>query len=138
MTGNFMSLQEGLKRSINLIPFYHNDLTNIWVMFVLLLEPFILFPFSCHFLLTHYDNLSEVLFAINIMTIILIISINATQLVIGLLLNPIYALLCPIACALVSISFISSIIKARCGGVTKWRGREYIVNRSVMDRQFLY
>ena len=138
MTGNFMSLQEGLKRSINLIPFYHNDLTNIWVMFVLLLEPFILFPFSCHFLLTHYDNLSKVLFTINIMTIILIISINATQLVIGLLLNPIYALLCPIACALVSISFISSIIKARCGGVTKWRGREYIVNRSVMDRQFLY
>ncbi|HZA07948.1 MAG TPA: glycosyltransferase family 2 protein [Nitrososphaeraceae archaeon] len=133
MTGNFMSLWEGLKRSINLIPFYHNDVTNILVVLLLLLEPFILFPFSCHLLLTHYDNLSKTLFAINILTIVLIISISATQLVIGLLLNPIYALLCPIACVLVSISFVSFIIKARCGGIVKWRGRAYIANGSVMD-----
>jgi glycosyltransferase involved in cell wall biosynthesis len=46
MTGNFMSLWEGLKRSTNLIPFYHKDITNISVVLLLLLEPFILFPFS--------------------------------------------------------------------------------------------
>ena len=133
MTGNFMSLREGLKRSINLIPFSHKNVTNISVVFLLLLEPFILFPFSCHSLLTHYDNLSKVLFAINLMAIVLIFSITATQLAIGLLLNPIYALLCPIACVLVSISFISFIIKARYGGVIKWRGRAYIAARSVMN-----
>ena len=133
MTGNFMSLWEGLKRSINLIPFYHKDVTNISVVFLLLLEPFILFPFSCHFLLTHYDNLSKILFAINIMAIVLIISICATQLVFGLMLNPIYALLCPIACVLVSISFVSFIIKSRCGGIVKWRGRAYIANGNVMN-----
>ena len=131
MKGDFATLWQGLKRSINLIPFCFNGIANICMIFILLLEPFVLLPIS--FYLTSLQCygcsslLSLILLTINLMTIILIISINMIQLRLSLSCKTIYALLCPLAYTIVSIAFISFIIKSRHRGLINWRGTEYVI-----------
>jgi chlorobactene glucosyltransferase len=135
MTGDFATIWQGLKRSVNLIPFcFNNNITNICITFILLLEPFVLLPFSFYLASVQWSGPSSMLSLIfpiiNLMTIILIIcSINMTQLQVSLSYKAIYALLFPLACVIVSIVFISFIIKSRHIGVISWRGTQYLISK---------
>ena len=97
MKGNFTTNWQGLKRSINLIPFCfnnnnnnNNNIINICVTIIILLEPFVLLPFSFYLISLHWSRYSSILSIIltttNIAIVILIVcSINITQLRICLL-----------------------------------------------------
>jgi cellulose synthase/poly-beta-1,6-N-acetylglucosamine synthase-like glycosyltransferase len=139
MTSDFMTFWQGLKRSINMIPFGSKDIPNICIVFFLLLEPFILLPFSLYLVLMHSSSTSEdknllgqILVVVDLLSIVLIISVFAIQLSIGLFLSPIYALFSPIACAIISIGFILAIVKSRRRGATiRWRGRQYVITEKI-------
>jgi hypothetical protein len=76
--------------------------------------------------------LGQILLVVDLMSIVLIISVIAIQLSIGLFLSPIYALFSPIACAIISIGFILAIVKSRRRGTTiRWRGREYVITEKI-------
>jgi chlorobactene glucosyltransferase len=135
MTGDFMTFWQGLKRSVNMIPFGSKDIPNICLVFFLLLEPFILLPFSLYLQLMQSSEdknlLSQTLLVVDLMSIVLIISVIVIQLSIGLFLSPVYALFSPLACAIISIGFISSIVNSRRRGTIKWRGREYVMTEKI-------
>jgi hypothetical protein len=42
--------------------------------------------------------------------------------------NPLYALASPLGGAIISLSFITSIIDAKKKGTVSWRGRQYVLN----------
>ena len=113
-TANFSTLLQGLRRSINLIPFSFTEKTNVFTMLFLLVIPFFLLPFSI-FLVSTYNTyttnnqLNQLLLIINLITIVLLFSITVAQSNIGLLQNPIYCSAFPVACTLISIAFISFI-----------------------------
>jgi glycosyltransferase involved in cell wall biosynthesis len=135
ITGDFRTIWQGLKRCINLIPFcFNNIITNICIIFVLLLQPFMLLPFSFYLASLQWagssNTYSAVFLIINLTTIISIVcSINMTQLRISLSYKTIYILLCPLACIVVSIGFISFIIKPSNRRVIIWRGTEYVIGK---------
>ena len=109
MAGDFMTLWEGLKRSVNMIPFGSKDISNICLVYFLLLEPFMLLPFSVYLVFIQSPentNLSQILLTIDLMSIVLIISVIVIQLSINLSLSPFYAVFGPIACTIISIAFI--------------------------------
>lgn len=134
MAGDFMTLWEGLKRSVNMIPFGSKDISNICLVYFLLLEPFIVLPFSVYLVFIHSpenSNLNQILLASDLISIVLIISVITIQLSIYLFLSPFYAVFVPIACTIISIAFISSIVKSRRRGTVKWRGREYVMAEKI-------
>jgi hypothetical protein len=46
----------------------------------------------------------------------------------GIFQNPLYALASPLSGALISFSFISSILDAKKKGAINWRDRQYTIN----------
>jgi hypothetical protein len=103
----------------------------------LLLEPFVLLPFSI-WLAVFRTELSLVygpanifhllvlfLSTINILTILLIFASNGIQSNLGVFQSPFYALCCPLAALVISSCFSSCLLDARKDGKVKWRGRHY-------------
>jgi chlorobactene glucosyltransferase len=144
------TLWHGLRRLM--IPLYHQDkiracLITMAACFILLM-PFILLLFS--FLLLsgaiapshvmgislkgyHYgDNKfaswNQFIPFFNLIAIALMILSSAVQSKYVLLNSSVYSLCSPIAGAMISFGFLSSVIDARKREVVKWRGRTYTVN----------
>ena len=126
------SLWHGLRRLM--IPLYsqHKTKTSLMIIavFFLLLEPFVILPYSS-LLLSFGDNrhlINYILIYVNVLTILLIVLSNVVHSKLSLYQSPIYALASPLAAAIISFSFISSIIDARKTGAVKWRDRQYTIN----------
>jgi chlorobactene glucosyltransferase len=126
------TLWHGLRRLM--IPLYSQNRRKVSLMtialFFLLFEPFLLLPYSLSFLLNWAANdlFVQILFDINVVTIVLIILTNLIHSKFSLFQNPIYALASPLGCAIVSLSFISSVIGARKIGAVNWSDRQYTIN----------
>jgi chlorobactene glucosyltransferase len=126
------SLWHGLRRLM--IPLYsqHKTKTSLMIIavFFLLLEPFIILPYSS-LLLFFGDNvhlINYILIYVNLLTILLIVLSNVVHSKLSLYQNPIYALASPLAAAIISFSFISSIIDAKKAGAVTWRDRQYTIS----------
>jgi chlorobactene glucosyltransferase len=126
------SLWHGLRRLM--IPLYsqHKTKTSLMIIavFFLLLEPFIILPYSS-LVLFFGDNrhlINYILIYVNVLTVLLIVLSNVVHSKLSLYQSPIYALASPLASAIISFSFISSIIDARKTGAVKWRDRQYTIN----------
>ena len=134
MTANFSTLLQGLRRSINLIPFSFTEKTSVFTMLFLLVIPFFLLPisiFSVSTYNTYTDNnhFNQLLLIINLITIVLLFSITVAQSNIGLLQNPIYSSAFPVACTLISIAFILFIINRKRSDTINWQGRKYTISK---------
>lgn len=133
------TLWHGLRRLV--IPLYSQNKTATILMTVavvfLLLEPFVLLPFSLWLAVFHIElsfvygpaNIFHLLVlfltTINILTIVLIFAGNGIQSKLGVFQSPFYALCCPLAALVISSCFVSCLIDARKDGEVKWRGRQY-------------
>jgi hypothetical protein len=103
----------------------------------LLLEPFVLLPFSIWLVVFHtelsfvygpaniFDSLVLFLTTTNILTILMVFASNGIQSKLGVFQSPFYALCCPLAALVISSCFASCLIDARKDGEVKWRGRHY-------------
>jgi chlorobactene glucosyltransferase len=128
------TLWNGLRRLV--IPMYsqHKNETILLTVaiFFLLIEPFIILPYTL-LLLFYYYNLANlflfILIFLNLGTISLIIMTDAIQLKFGIHEKAIYALASPLGGAVISTSFISSTLDANKRNAVNWRGREYTVDR---------
>jgi glycosyltransferase involved in cell wall biosynthesis len=132
---NLNTLWHGLRRLI--IPLYSQNKNKTFLMsvavFFLLFVPFLLIPYSLvsFTINTSTDLLVErILLYIVIATDILILLTNAIQARLALFQNPIYALGSPASGAIISLSFISSIIDAKKIGAINWRNRQYTVEEN--------
>lgn len=127
------SLWHGMRRLM--IPLYsqHKTKTSLMIIavFFLLLEPFIVMPYSSllFFFGDNRDLVDYILVYVNVMTIFLIILSNVVHSKLSLSQNAIYALASPLAAAVISFSFISSIIDAKKTGAVTWRDRQYTINK---------
>ena len=98
-------------------------------VFFLLFEPFLLVPYSVIAYQQANDiHLSRVLLDINLATIAIIIVVNTVQSKFGVFQSPLYSIASPLSGAIVSLSFISSILDAKKVGAVSWRDRKYTVN----------
>jgi chlorobactene glucosyltransferase len=130
---DFKTLWHGLRRLM--ISVYSQDKTSASLMtiavFFLLLEPFLSLLYALE-VYTKGSNIiiNEVLLGINIATIAIIVLANAIQLKFGIFQNPLYALGSPISAAIVSLSFISSLLDAKKIGAVNWRDRLYTIRKN--------
>jgi chlorobactene glucosyltransferase len=99
-------------------------------VFFLLFEPFLLIPYSLAIYLQSADFVSQIQFHINLGTICVIILANAIQSKFGVFQNPFYALASPLSAAIISLSFIASILGAKKAGAVNWRDRLYTVKEN--------
>ena len=128
---DFHTLWHGLKRLM--IPLYNQKRKRASLMaiaiFFLLFEPFLLLPYSLLFLNVARDDIfSLILIVSDAMASAIIILSSVIQLRLSVFQNPLYALACPLGGAIISLSFITSIIDARKKGTVSWRGRHYALN----------
>jgi hypothetical protein len=97
-------------------------------VFFLLFEPFLIMPYSSLALYLHSDNfIVQILFDINLATLCIIILASAIQSKFGVFQNPLYAFASPLSAAIISLSFIASILDAKNGGAVNWRDRSYTI-----------
>jgi chlorobactene glucosyltransferase len=101
-------------------------LTTFGIYF-LLMNPFVILPFSIIIYLSDNDNLlNQSLVVLNFIAIGLLFMANAIQLKIGLSENPLYSLASPLASALISFAFISCLVNLKMKrGTVMWRERRY-------------
>jgi chlorobactene glucosyltransferase len=132
---NLNTLWHGLRRLI--IPLYSQNKYKTFLMsvavFFLLFVPFLLIPYSLvSFTINTSTDLvvERILLYVIIATDILILLTNAIQSRLALFQNPIYALGSPASGAIISLSFISSIIDAKKIGAVNWRNRQYTVKEN--------
>ena len=132
---NLNTLWHGLRRLV--IPLYSQNKNKTFLMsvavFFLLFVPFLLIPYSLvsFTISTSIDLLiARILLYVIIATDILILLTNAIQSRLALFQNPIYALGSPASGAIISLSFISSIIDAKKIGAVNWRNRIYTVKEN--------
>ena len=149
---DFSTLWHGLRRLM--IPLYHQDKIHASLVtsaaFFLLLMSFISLLFSFFLLsetttISHITGISvdgyyysrnnpitwdQILLFINLTTIALIISSSAIQSKYVLFNSSMYSLGTPIASAIISLGFISSIIDAKKKEIVKWRGRTYTISNT--------
>jgi hypothetical protein len=98
-------------------------------IFFLLFEPFLLLPYSLLFLNVATDDIfSLILIVSHTMASAIIILSSVIQLRFSIFQNPLYALASPLGGAIISLSFITSIIDAKKKGTVSWRGRHYVLN----------
>jgi hypothetical protein len=67
---------------------------------------------------------------VNLATIAIVFLANAIQSKFGVFQSPMYAIASPLSGAIVSVSFISSILDAKKMGAVNWRDRKYTVNEN--------
>jgi cellulose synthase/poly-beta-1,6-N-acetylglucosamine synthase-like glycosyltransferase len=99
-------------------------------IFFLLLEPFLLIPYS---LMIHHrisDFVSQLMLDINLITIAIVTLASAIQSKFAVFQNPLYAVACPLGGAIISLCFLSSILDAKKVGAVNWRGRKYTINEN--------
>jgi glycosyltransferase involved in cell wall biosynthesis len=128
---DFCSLWHGLRRLM--IPLYNQKRKRASLMaiaiFFLLFEPFLLLPYSLLFLNVARDDIfSLILIVSDTMASAIIILSSVIQLRFSIFQNPLYALASPLGGAIISLSFITSIIDAKKKGTVSWRGRHYVLN----------
>src|ERR687888_260613 len=99
-------------------------------VFFLLFEPFLLIPYSLALYMQSNDFATQILFDINLGTLCIIILASAIQSKFGVFQNPFYALASPLSAAIISFSFIASILDAKKVGAVNWRDRHYTVRQS--------
>jgi hypothetical protein len=136
LTGEFPTIIQGLKRSLNLIPFSNNDAISTILTWLLLVNP-ILLLFSCllmeqHSIPAEYNLLNQILLVIDSITILIMVSTLAIQSKVGLSQNLVYGFVSPVAGLLISIVFAFLIVKRKKTGSCniEWRGRQYIMTRN--------
>jgi len=140
---DFSSLWHGLRRLM--VPLYYQDKSHASLVtiavFFLLLTPFLLPPFFILYIAQisvngDYNSIRDfrtqdvILLSFSLMAIALAILGSAIQSKHILFNSPIYSLGAPIACFIISLGFISSIIDARKKGIVKWKGRRYAINNT--------
>ena len=122
------TLWHGLRRLM--IPVYYQNKTNALLMtvavFFILLEPFLIAPFSA-FALQNDDPASMLLGVLNVLAIGLVIATIAVQCALGVFVNPAYSLASPIGGLLITSAFASSLVDARKKNSVEWRQRKYTV-----------
>ena len=128
---DFHTLWHGLRRLM--IPLYNQKRKRASLMaiaiFFLLFEPCLLLPYSLLFLnIARDDIFSLILIVSDTMACAIIIFSSVIQLRLSVFQNPLYALASPLGGAIISLSFITSIIDARKKGTVSWRGRQYTLN----------
>ena len=127
---DFKTLWHGLRRLMISIHSQSRNgafLMTIGVVF-LLFEPFLSLPYSLLIYRASNDFVTRILLAINCATIVILILTNAMQSKFGIFQNPLYALASPLSGALISFSFISSLLDAKKKGAINWRDRQYTIN----------
>lgn len=130
---DFKTLWHGLRRLM--ISIYSQDRRGATLMtiavFFLLFEPFLLVPYAL-IISQQTDDilLSRILLDINLATIAIVFLANAIQSKFGVFQSPMYAIASPLSGAIVSVSFISSILDAKKVGAVNWRDRKYTVNEN--------
>jgi chlorobactene glucosyltransferase len=138
------TLWHGLRRLIIHLYLQNKNATILMTVAVifLLLEPFILLPFSMwlssslpllspkYNMVNNVHLLSVFLAAVCVSTVILIFVCNAVQSKLGVFQSIIYALCCPLAASIICSSFISTLYIAKKGGIVRWRGRQYRMTES--------
>ncbi len=129
---DFKTLWDGLRRLM--VSIYSQDRNRATLMavaiFFLLLEPFLLFPYSLLMYRAINDSVTQILMDMNFVTIFAIFLTNAIQSKFGMFQNPLYAVASPLGGALISLCFISSIIDAKKRGAVSWRDRQYTIDGS--------
>jgi chlorobactene glucosyltransferase len=141
LSRDFSTLWHGMVRFI--ISTFHYERKKIFTMTIIalliLLLPFILFPFSFFITLKHTNsnngqisNLAYLLLIVNSITILTMILSSALHCKLTLFQNQVYVLACPIACTIVCAAFMSSVIRSirKEGGTINWKGREYTAFKS--------
>jgi cellulose synthase/poly-beta-1,6-N-acetylglucosamine synthase-like glycosyltransferase len=129
---DFQTLWHGLRRLIISIHSQNKIAASMMTIavFFLLFEPFLLVPYSLVLYLQSDDFVSQIMFDINLGTVCIIILANAIQSKFGVFQNPFYALASPLSAAIISLSFIASILSAKKAGAVNWRDRRYTVRES--------
>ncbi|MFL6319512.1 MAG: glycosyltransferase [Nitrososphaeraceae archaeon] len=129
---DFQTLWHGLRRLMISIHSQNKIGASMMTIavFFLLFEPFLLIPYSLALYLQTDDFVSQILFDINLGTVCIIILANAIQSKFGVFQNPFYALASPLSAAIISLSFIASILSAKKAGAVNWRDRRYTVRES--------
>jgi chlorobactene glucosyltransferase len=137
LTADFAAILQGLKRSLNLIPFSNIHIVNIVLTWLLLANPFLLL-FSVLLIVYLYSISAEyylpnhLLLIINSITMLIIVSTFTIQSKIGLSQNLVYGFVSPVAGLFVSIVFSLLMINQRMTGRynIEWRGRRYIISKN--------
>jgi chlorobactene glucosyltransferase len=129
---DFQTLWHGLRRLMISIHTQNKIAASMMTIavFFLLFEPFLLVPYSLVLYLQSDDFVSQIMFDINLGTVCIIILANAIQSKFGVFQNPFYALASPLSAAIISLSFIASILSAKKAGAVNWRDRRYTVRES--------
>ncbi|MFL6339630.1 MAG: glycosyltransferase [Nitrososphaeraceae archaeon] len=129
---DFQTLWHGLHRLMISIHSQNKIAASMMTIavFFLLFEPFLLVPYSLVLYLQSDDFVSQIIFDINLGTVCIIILANAIQSKFGVFQNPFYALASPLSAAIISLSFIASILSAKKAGAVNWRDRRYTVRES--------
>ncbi|MFL6327965.1 MAG: glycosyltransferase [Nitrososphaeraceae archaeon] len=129
---DFQTLWHGLRRLMISIHSQNKIAASTMTIavFFLLFEPFLLVPYSLVLYLQSDDFVSQIMFDINLGTVCIIILANAIQSKFGVFQNPFYALASPLSAAIISLSFIASILSAKKAGAVNWRDRRYTVRES--------
>jgi chlorobactene glucosyltransferase len=129
---DFQTLWHGLRRLMISIHTQNKIAASMMTIavFFLLFEPFLLVPYSLVLYLQSDDFVSQIIFDINLGTVCIIILANAIQSKFGVFQNPFYALASPLSAAIISLSFIASILSAKKAGAVNWRDRRYTVRES--------
>ncbi|MFL6401776.1 MAG: glycosyltransferase [Nitrososphaeraceae archaeon] len=129
---DFQTLWHGLRRLMISIHSQNKIGASMMTIavFFLLFEPFLLVPYSLVLYLQSDDFVSQIIFDINLGTVCIIILANAIQSKFGVFQNPFYALASPLSAAIISLSFIASILSAKKAGAVNWRDRRYTVRES--------
>ncbi|MFL6462770.1 MAG: glycosyltransferase [Nitrososphaeraceae archaeon] len=129
---DFQTLWHGLHRLMISIHSQNKIAASMMTIavFFLLFEPFLLVPYSLVLYLQSDDFVSQIMFDINLGTVCIIILANAIQSKFGVFQNPFYALASPLSAAIISLSFIASILSAKKAGAVNWRDRRYTVRES--------
>jgi chlorobactene glucosyltransferase len=99
-------------------------------IFFLLFEPFLLIAYSLPQSIRSNDFASRILFNANLGTVSVIILASAIQSKFGVFQNPLYALASPASAAIISASFITSILGTKRAGSVNWRDRYYTVSQN--------
>ncbi len=129
---DFQTLWHGLHRLMISIHSQNKIAASMMTIavFFLVFEPFLLVPYSLVLYLQSDDFVSQIIFDINLGTVCIIILANAIQSKFGVFQNPFYALASPLSAAIISLSFIASILSAKKAGAVNWRDRRYTVRES--------
>jgi chlorobactene glucosyltransferase len=129
---DFRTLWHGLRRLMISIHSQNKTVAMLMTIavFFLLFEPFLLMAYSLPQNIQSNDFTNQILFNVDLGTVCVIIFANAIQSKFGVFQNPLYALASPISAAIISVSFITSILGAKKVGSVNWRDRRYTVSQN--------